>query len=37
MLELLLALLLKADLDEHADIDWAGDIYCAELLEAKGE
>jgi hypothetical protein len=35
MIELLLALLLRAELDEHADTDWAGDIYCAKLLEKK--
>ena len=37
MIELLLALLLKADLDEHADFENAGDIYCAQLLEAQDE
>jgi len=33
VIELLLALLLRAELDEHSDTDWAGDIYCAQLLE----
>jgi hypothetical protein len=33
VIELLLALLLRIQTDEHADTDWAGDIYCAKLLE----
>ena len=33
MIELLLALLLKADMDEHADVENSGDVYCAYLLQ----